>query len=493
MSYNEYDYMRLNPEDQGGHEGESQEGQEDPGILGYPCEGPIAAQSDSREETSAAEPDVYQDAAPLREEQRVSLQRSPAKRSGTKTVAAILCCLFLMLGSGLAGAKISENYYNALPGNAESAYSSNSEADVMGTVDSGSIQRTGGVNPGGQSLSLTELFAGANPAVVAISTETTGRNVFGRTVTLPAAGSGFIISEDGYIVTNNHVIENAGSITVLLYDGTKYPAVLVGRDPESDLAVLRIEARDLQYLSWGDSAAMLVGEQVVAIGNPLGEFANSMTVGYISALDREINIDGVPRNMLQTDAAVNEGNSGGPLLNLKGQVIGIVSAKSSGMNVEGLGFAIPSGKAKSIVEQLIRDGYVKGRAVMGVTVSTQAAESGQFVYVESVNPGSAADKAGMAAGDIILAAKGTAVESVEGLKEIINNLSPGDELALELRRGEQEMRLTLTLDEYKPSDEVQPMPNMNQRQYQPYQPDQEYGMPFDPRGMYPGGGMPQQP
>ncbi|MCL2121175.1 MAG: trypsin-like peptidase domain-containing protein [Clostridiales bacterium] len=491
MSYNEYEYMRLNPEDQGSPAGQGDPvDQVNPGAPEYPCGGPMAAQSDGWEETAAAEPGINQSAAPQREEQAIGLQRSPAKRSGLRTVAAILCCLALMLGSGFAGAKIRDTQYSALLADRENAWSSHAEADVMGRVDPGSIQLTGGVNPGGQTLSLTDLFAGANPAVVAISTETTGRNVFGRTVTLPAAGSGFIISEDGTIVTNNHVIENAGSITVLLHDGTKYPAVLVGRDPESDLAVLKIEAKDLQYLSWGDSAAMLVGEQVAAIGNPLGEFANSMTVGYISALDREINIDGVPRNMLQTDAAVNEGNSGGPLLNMKGQVIGIVSAKSSGMNVEGLGFAIPSGKAKSIVEQLMRDGYVKGRAVMGVTVGTQATGSGQAVYVESVNAGSAAEKAGMAAGDLILSAKGIAVESFEKLKEILSSLSPGDELVVELRRGEQEMRLTLILDEYNPSNEVQVMPNRNPRQFQP---DQEYGVPFDPRGMYPGGGMPQQP
>ncbi|MDR0491944.1 MAG: trypsin-like peptidase domain-containing protein, partial [Oscillospiraceae bacterium] len=332
----------------------------------------------------------------------------------------------------------------------------------------------------------TELFAGANPAVVAISTETTGRNAFGRTVTLPAAGSGFIISEDGYIVTNNHVIEDANSISVLMYNGTKYTAVLVGRDPASDLAVLKIDAKDLSYLTWGNSDALKVGEQVVAIGNPLGEFANSLTVGYISALDREINIDGNPRIMLQTDTAVNNGNSGGPLIDLKGRVIGIVSAKSSGMNVEGLGFAIPSNGAKGIVDLLIKDGYIKGRAVMGVQVGTTMDDNEKTsVYVDSVNSGSAAEKAGVEVGDIILSANGKEVSTVEGLKKIIGALSPGDKLSLKIRRGDEEKLLTVLLDEYKPADPATSAPSDDQLPHREYLPNDGSDMPFDPWSYYP--------
>ena len=301
-----------------------------------------------------------------------------------KVAAALVCCLALMLGSGFAGAMITEGRIMAMLSSGDAITAHRQAGDVFGNNGSSSEGASilGRFGSGGRTLSLNELFSSANPAVVAISTETTGRNVFGRRVTLPAAGSGFIVSEDGYLVTNNHVIENAASISVLLHDGTSYPAVLVGTDPLSDLAVLKIDANGLSYLVWGDSEDLQVGDQVVAIGNPLGEFANSMTVGYISALDREINIDGTPRNMLQTDAALNEGNSGGPLLNMRGQVVGIVSAKSIGMSVEGLGFAIPSKVAKNIINQLIDGGYVKNRGMIGVQVGVDYSSGEARVYVD---------------------------------------------------------------------------------------------------------------
>ena len=486
--------------------------------------------------------------------------RKPVRRA----VAAIALCLALALASGFAGAKITElrlapsqssngsvlaydppagtfgngnDYdYNTSGGdfnidkssdsadsnsaNSSSANSSSDSADsssasisnsdsssasISDSDSANSVNPLGRVNPGGDSLSLTELFAGANPAVVAISTETTGRNVFGRDVTLPAAGSGFIISADGYIVTNNHVIEYATTISVLLHDGTKHPAVLVGRDPETDLAVLKIEADGLSYLTWGASDALQVGEQVAAIGNPLGEFANSMTVGYISALDREINIDGTPRNMLQTDAAVNSGNSGGPLLNLQGQVIGIVTAKSSGMDVEGLGFAIPSSVAANIADLLIKDGYVKGRAVLGVMVGSRQDDGRTSVYIESVNDGSAAEKAGVQAGDIILSANDANVSTIEELKGIISGMSPGDKLRLRIRRDNEEMSLTAILDESKPSEMPAAKPSDNRsgnRSDNPYDnpydnqfpgfPDGDARLPYGPWGSFPDiGGTPE--
>jgi serine protease Do len=191
-----------------------------------------------------------------------------------------------------------------------------------------------------------------------------------------------------------------------------------------------------------------VGQQVAAIGNPLGELANSMTVGYISALNRDVNIDGVSRNKLQTDAAVNRGNSGGPLLNLYGEVIGVVSAKSVGMDVEGLGFAIPSSQAKIVVDQLIQYGFIRGRAILGVQVSVQ--DGTGYVQVASVNEGSAAQKAGIATGDIILSANGEEVSTFADLRAELDSLSPGDPLALRIRRGSEEMTLTAVLDEYKP-------------------------------------------
>jgi len=452
-----------------------------------------------------------------------AIPAAPVKKRrgrGMKTVFAVICAIVLMLSSGFAGAKIYEARLNSLTFSSETVKTYSPGTDVISNdLSTGSISRDvdksdssgssngssvgdnfvdsesdddssgngnnslGSPNSNGSTLSPTELFAGANPAVVAISTETIGHNVFGRPVTYPAAGSGFIISDDGYIVTNNHVIEGANSISILLHDGTSQPATLVGRDPNSDLAVLKIDMQGLSYLTWGASDTLKVGEQVAAIGNPLGEFANSMTVGYISALNREINIDGTPRNMLQTDTAVNEGNSGGPLLNMKGQVIGIVSAKSTGMNVEGLGFAIPSNEAKVVIEHLIRDGYVKGRAVMGVTISTSEIDGKPGVIVMTVNSGSAAEKAGVKVDDIILSANKIAVSTVEELKEIVNAMSPGDKLTLNIKRGNQDISLTVTLDEYRPSEAERSLPSYNQNPNNPYE---DENIPFDPWDFFPG-------
>ncbi|MCL1995216.1 MAG: trypsin-like peptidase domain-containing protein [Defluviitaleaceae bacterium] len=371
-------------------------------------------------------------------------QEPPRKRrspSILKVAGVSVCALVLMIGSGYAGAKIAHN-------------SSHNNIDIYEQPSSNPIGNMPNTNIGlltdtsHRPLTLPELFEGANPAVVAISTEITGRNAFGRTVTRPASGSGFLISEDGYIVTNDHVIEDASSITILMYDGSQHSATVVGRDPESDLALIKITGNGLPYLTLGDSASIQVGEQVVAIGNPLGEFANSMTVGHISALDRDINIDGVSRLKLQTDAAVNRGNSGGPLINIHGYVIGVVSAKSVGMDVEGLGFAIPSNQTKTVIDQLMEYGYVRGRPILGVQITVQ--ENTGLVQVASVNAGSAAERAGVIAGDIILSANDTHVQTFADLREVIDSLSPGDTLELRIQRGREEITLTATLDEYRP-------------------------------------------
>jgi serine protease Do len=310
-----------------------------------------------------------------------------------------------------------------------------------------SIELLSSIIPTSGQLTLPELFDGANPAVVAISTEVTGRNAFGRVVTFPSSGSGFFVSSDGYIVTNDHVIENANSITVLLYDGRVIPATVVGRDSDSDIAVIRIEGTNYPFLSFGNSNNMRVGEQVAAIGNPLGELANSMTVGHISALNRDINIDGTSHNKIQTDAAVNRGNSGGPLLNLYGEVIGVVSAKSTGMDVEGLGFAIPSSHAEGIVRQLVDYGFIRGRAILGVTIQY----GNGMVQVASVGASSAAERAGIKTGDIILSANGTPLSTFADLRILLDDASPGDTMEMRVRRDNEEITLTAVLDEHRPT------------------------------------------
>ncbi|MCL1987933.1 MAG: trypsin-like peptidase domain-containing protein [Firmicutes bacterium] len=286
-------------------------------------------------------------------------------------------------------------------------------------------------------MNLTQLFEQSNPAVVAIATEIATRNIFGQQTISPSAGSGFIISEDGYIVTNAHVLDRAriDRISVLLYDGTRYPAVLIGSNATEDLAVLKIEATGLQHLIFGDSETLLVGEQVAAIGNPLGELNNSMTVGVISALDREINVDGQPFTMLQTDAAINPGNSGGPLLNVHGQVIGVVTAKSGGSNVEGLGFAIPSNHAQTIVASIIDGGIPVGRPIMGVMVGEWISAAGeQLVVISEVTPNGAAQRAGLRANDIIRTINGVPIRTVADLLQILEVSNLGDTLTVTAER-----------------------------------------------------------
>lgn len=370
--------------------------------------------------------------------------RRGKRRLRLKHVMAILCAAVLMFGISYAGAWVAHAQIRTLSSDAIAA-----QPDIAADANTenrlallSSIVRNGG------ELTLPQLFEVANPAVVAISTEGAGHNAFGWMVARPSSGSGFLVSPDGYIVTNDHVIENASSITVLMADGSEHPATIIGRDPGSDIAVIKIQGTSLPHLLFGDSDSLQVGEQVAAIGNPLGELANSMTVGHISALNRDVNIDGLPHRKIQTDAAVNPGNSGGPLLNLRGEVIGIVSAKSVGTSIEGLGFAIPAGLAERIVSQLSQDGFVRGRAILGVQIALH--DEAGYVLIASVNSGSAAQRAGIRAGDIILSANGTAVSTFSDLRGILDELSPGDTMELRIRRGSEELSVIAVLDEYRP-------------------------------------------
>jgi serine protease Do len=219
----------------------------------------------------------------------------------------------------------------------------------------------------GTSLSVSEIAAKAQNSVVEIKTEAIQTGNFMRQYVSEGAGSGVIISSDGYIVTNNHAIENAQNITVTLRDGTSYSGKLVGTDSKNDVAIIKIEATGLSAAEIGDSSSLQVGDLAVAIGNPLGELGGTVTDGIISALDREITLGNETMTLLQTNAAINPGNSGGGLFNEQGQLVGIVVAKSSGSDVEeGLGFAIPINNVKDVISDLQNYGYVKGRPVLGI-------------------------------------------------------------------------------------------------------------------------------
>ena len=262
------------------------------------------------------------------------------------------------------------------------------------------------------------------------------------------SGSGIIITEDGYIVTNQHVIEDASEITVILNTGDEYTATLVGSDPKSDLAVLKIEATGLTAAVLGDSTKVEVGDLAVAIGNPLGqELAGSVTAGVISALNRKLTVGNRSYTLLQTDAAINPGNSGGALVNKYGEVIGINSIKMSVTGVEGIGFAIAISEAKPLIDDLMNSGYVSGRSMIGITIS----ETRNGLSVVSVSAGSGAQQAGIKKGDLIVKADGKVVTSRDELNTIRDTKKPGDYITLTLIRDGELTDIDVQLSEDKPS------------------------------------------
>ena len=274
----------------------------------------------------------------------------------------------------------------------------------------------------------------------------------GNNVVEQGSGSGIIITTSGYIVTNQHVISGASEISVILNSGEEFSAKLIGQDEKTDIAVLKIETdKELTAATLGDSSAVEVGETAVAIGNPLGqEFAGSVTAGVISAVNRTMTIDQRSYNLLQTDAAINSGNSGGALINQYGEVIGINSVKLTQTGVEGLGFAIAISEVKPIIDDLMSSGYVKGRPLVGITV----AETRYGLFISGVSDGTGAAKAGLKEGDMISKVDGQTVKSSAELNEIRDKKKPGDKLKFTIMRDGELLEVDVTLMES--SDYQQP-------------------------------------
>ncbi len=314
-----------------------------------------------------------------------------------------------------------------------------------------------------ENIATTAVYENNVSAVVGITTGGIKTNAFGQSTNIASCGSGFIVRPDGYVLTNCHVVKGAETLNVRLNNGEDYTAEVIGSDEDFDVAVLKIDAEDLPSVKLGDSDLLRVGDQVAAIGNPLGELTLSMTVGYISALDREINTDGTPINMLQTDVAINSGNSGGPLFDMKGNVIGITTAKysgatSSGATIEGIGFALPINDVMLIADDLIELGYVSGRAYLGVTTMEMDKDTAKLyslpvgVYVNGVTASSCAAKAGVIKGDIILALGDHETPSYSALRRALMEYDPGDETTISIYRAGSELTLRVVLDE-RPGDE----------------------------------------
>ena len=256
-----------------------------------------------------------------------------------------------------------------------------------------------------------------------------------------AGGSGVIISGDGYIVTNTHVLDGAKAVTVTTSDGTEYTGKLVGADAVSDIAVLKIEAQGLTPAEFGDSSSLQVGDDVVSIGNPLGEQLRwTMTNGIISAINRDMVYNGHSMTLLQTNAAINEGNSGGPLINMYGQVIGITNMKALSTGVEGIGFAIPTASIRPIVNALLADGRVSGRVSIGITVGAVSSAASEYydlpegLYISAVAEGSDAEKKGIQSGDMLLAVNGQAVTTTYDVSAVKDGLKVGDTVTLTIYR-----------------------------------------------------------
>ena len=295
-----------------------------------------------------------------------------------------------------------------------------------------------------------------SPCVVGILNYQKGKNKLSEPEPV-GSGSGFIFSEDGYIITNHHVIEGADKLTVTMHNGDTYDAALIGGDVMTDVAVLKIEATGLKSVPIGDSSKARVGEFVLAIGDPISadELSGSVTFGIVSALSREINIEGFENEYLHTDAAVNPGNSGGPLINMRGEVIGVTSAKYTsagvdeyGQNIssEGIGFALPINNVMEIADMLIRDGKIT-RPGIGVSVRTYFEASGKTpgVYIESVSEGGPADQAGVKVGDRIVSLDGKSYDDQDGYVAAIRSKKAGDTMKLIVDRGGETIELTIVL------------------------------------------------
>ena len=302
----------------------------------------------------------------------------------------------------------------------------------------------------GSELSVQEIVALNEDAVVEINTESTSQNYFGQSTIVQGAGSGVIVKENGYIVTNNHVIDGASTISVTLHDGNSYSASLVGTDSVYDIAVLKISASGLTTATLGDSDELQVGDLAVAIGNPLGKLGGTATAGIISSLERRLNLGTTTLDLLQTDAAINPGNSGGGLFNQKGELIGIVVAKSTGSDVEGLGFAIPINNVASVIDDLIDDGQVSSKPAIGISVydvdddSNSTLEEG--TYIGQV-VGTKAKEAGLKEGDRIISIDGKEIEDKTDLISRVRKYNVGDKVTLVIERDGSEKTIETELEE----------------------------------------------
>ena len=399
---------------------------------------------------------------------RVKKPKSVKKgnRSGfwRKTVAVLLVIAIAAASSSITAVMVNSRWDERMWQTEKQFHDQIS--DLQSQIDA--LSRSSGSSLSGSpvasvsGLTPAQVYAQNVDSVVAISVTVSTSGYFGQSGEAVSAGSGFILSQDGYIITNYHVIENATSVTVITHNGSEYPAKVVGYDSNNDVAVLKTEAQGLPAAKLGASSDLIIGDMVVAIGNPLGELASTQTVGYVSGIGREVSTDGLTSiSMIQTDAAINPGNSGGPLFNMNGEVIGITTAKysgttTSGASIEGIGFAIPIDDVVAMIDDLIDHGYVTG-PYLGISVqNVDEASAAMYnlptgAYVVEVVEGISAHRAGVQVKDIIIGIGEYEVTNVTTLTRALKNFRAGDTTTITVIRSGAKMVLDITLDE-KPGD-----------------------------------------
>ena len=354
----------------------------------------------------------------------------PVRNKIITTVGIILLSGVVGFGAGYAGSHLSNN--------ANVTIQQQTNKSNFGTV---------------QVSDVSDIVEKCKDSVVEITTESasSGNSIFGQYVS-HGAGSGVIIRKDGYIVTNNHVVSGATSLKVTTTDGTEYDASVVGKDSQTDLAVIKVDANNLQAATLGDSDILQVGDPAIAIGNPLGELGGTVTTGIISATDRQITIDDETMTLLQTDAAINPGNSGGGLFNADGNLIGIVNAKESSTGIEGLGFAIPITPAQDIITELMQNGSVTSRPALNVSLYDYTSNNqGQYskyedgCYIVQIVKNGAADKAGLKQNDRILSFDGEQIQSTSDVKNVLKKHKIGDTIKMVVERDSKKITVEITL------------------------------------------------
>ena len=369
----------------------------------------------------------------------------PKEKKYVTRGALIACMILTMILSSLLGAYISGAYFSktASDGRAARNDSDLSELDLGDAT--------------GSTLTVSQIVDKNEDAVVEILMSGTAQNMWGQMQLVQGAGSGVIMTEDGYIATNTHVIKGASKVEVTLHNGESYPARIIGSDPSNDIAVIKIDAKGLTTATVGDSSTVDVGDLAVAIGNPLGQLGGTATTGIISALDRTLDVEGTTLTLMQTDAAINGGNSGGGLFNNKGELIGIVESKASAVGVEGLAFALPINNVSPIIDDFIKNGgnvqATQGTPAVGIVISDVSEENAQYYGLESAGvyiaqvTGENATKAGFQPEDRIVSFNGKEISNSNDFITLVRKCKVGDTVTIVVSRKGQQLEIKTVLEE----------------------------------------------